>query len=315
MTASGTATMPPWWPTEARACHADLVSYRLVGAGACADRITTALEALAGAAQGQGFDVSTALADARDVFCALKPDTALYLNTIDYLIAGERLTAETVTARVATLRAHRDQAQQRVVKDTADLLESASTVLVHDYSSMVSRVLDELGRRRPRRVVVTAGEPLGQGLRVARATAAAGHEVTFVPDATVGRHATAIDAFVTGVETFYGDGSFANTVGTLGFALLCREFGSSVVAPAECLKLHCHSQGASPEELTARLLHPWPADVGGIDPSWRVDDHVLDAVPGRLVTSYVTENGPCAADEAGDVASRVIATLLQLRHP
>lgn len=296
-----TVTVPRWWPEETRACHDDLVTYRLVGASACADRITLALEALATTAEAHGRDVRSTLTDAGRRFCAIKPDTALYLNVVEYLIDGDA-TAAAVAERVLTLRAHRHDAQQRVVEQSAELLGAATTLLVHDYSSMVIRILDELGRQAPRHVVVTAGEPLGQGRRVARLVGEAGHDVTYVPDATVGRHAGRIDAFITGVETFYADGSLANTVGTLSLALLCRQFDAHVIAPAECLKLHPRRHSIRVEELTARMLHPWPGTNEGVDPTWLIDDHVLDAVPGALITSYVTERGIASASEVGALA-------------
>lgn len=300
-TPAGTATVPGWWPEETRDCHDDLAAYRLVGASACADRITCALEALATTAEAQGRDVRSTLTEAGRTFCALKPDTALYLNLVEYLADGD-VTAATVAERVSVLRTYRHDAQQRVVEQSVELLRAATTLLVHDYSSMVIRILDELGRQTPRHVVVTAGEPLGQGTRVARLVAEAGHDVTYVPDATVGRNAAQIDAFITGVETFYGDGSLANTVGTLSLALLCRHFGVHVIAPAECLKLHPRRHTVTVEELTARLLHPWPGPTEGVDPTWQIDDHVLDGVPGALITSYVTERGLASASEVGALA-------------
>lgn len=301
---AGAVTVPEWWPEETRDCHDDLVAYRLVGASACADRITRALEALAATSEAEGRDVRSTLNEAGRTLCALKPDTALYLNVVEYLAAGHA-TAATVAERVSMLRAYRHDAQRRVVEQSVELLRAATTLLVHDYSSMVIRILDELGRQGPRHVVVTAGEPLGQGTRVARLVAEAGHDVTYVPDATVGRNAARIDAFVTGVETFYGDGSLANTVGTLSLALLCRHFDAHVIAPAECMKLHPRRHTVRGEELTARLLHPWPGPTEGVDPTWQVDDHVLDAVPGALITSYVTERGVASASEVGALARGV----------
>lgn len=300
-------SVPQWWPPETIACYSDLASYRLVGASACADQITNALQALALRAEADDRNLSTVLTDAGKAFCALKPDTALYINAVAYLTGPDkRMTARVVQARAEALSDYRSKAQTHIIRATADLLDDAGAVLVHDYSSAVARVLGELGRRGARDVIVTAGEPLGQGPRVARLAVEAGHRVTYVPDATVGRHSGGISSFVTGVETFYGDGSMANTVGTLPLALVSRESGANVIAPAEALKFHPHQDRARVEHLSARLLHRWPPDAANLHPSCRIDDHVLDAVPGALITTYVTEVGSCPPTAVGSVAAAVL---------
>lgn len=302
--------VPSWWPEETRDCYADLLSYRLVGASACADRIATALEALSIQADADGRHVSAELSDAGRAFCALKPDTALYVNVVAYFTAQNgALTSRRVVERAEALRAYRQHAQEEVVRATANALEDAAVILVHDYSSAVSRVLGELGRRGAREIIVTAGEPLRQGPRVARLAAEAGHRVTYVPDVAVGRHSSRLDAFITGVEAFYADGSLTNTIGTLPLALVSLDAGAIVIAPAESLKLHPSRSAACVDDLTARLLHPWPDPTTDLEPSCLVDDHVLDAVPSRLVTSYVTELGSCTPAEVGGIAAGVMDRL------
>lgn len=306
----GSWSVPSWWPEEARECYADLLSYRLVGASACADRITTALQALAVQSDAMGRDLSAELSEAGRAFCALKPDTALYVNVVSYLTAqNEAPTSRRVVESAEALRAYRKHAQEEVVRATADALDDAAVILVHDYSSAVSRVLDELGRRGAREIIVTSGEPLRQGPRVARLAAEAGHRVTYVPDAAVGRHGGRLDAYIAGVEAFYADGSFTNTIGTLPLALVSLDAGAIVIAPAESLKLHPSRSTAQVDQLAARLLHPWPDSMIELPPDCRVDDHVLDAVPPRLVTSYVTELGVCAPADVGAIATGAIAQL------
>lgn len=287
-----TGDPPPWWPTEATTCFEDLVAYRLVGASACADRITAALVRVASQSESLGRDVSRSLTQAGRLFCGLKPDTALYRNLATALTeAGRDGRAVDVATAATALAGYRRTAQQSVIHRTEALLEDADTVLVHDYSSMVLRILEGLGARRPRRVVVTAGEPLGQGARVARLLAAAGHEITYTPDMSVARVIGEVDAFITGVESFYPDGSLTNTVGTVMLSLLCRETGVRVIAPAETLKCDTELSSVAGAALTACLLHPWPIDADAQVRQWDVVRFVLDAVPASLITNYVTEEG------------------------
>ncbi|MFJ2030512.1 hypothetical protein [Streptosporangium sp. NPDC087985] len=302
--------LPTWWPEKTVACYQDLVSYRLVGASACADRITEAMAQLAVAAQAKGLEVFAEVTAAGRRFCALKPDTALYVNAVELMAEASREgRAEDVIERADWLVRHRRRAGTQVVEHAVSLLEGAETLLVHDYSSMVIRIIAELGSRRARRVVVTTGEPLGQGERVAELVAASGHSVVYIPDMSAARVIGGVDAFVTGVESFYADGSMANTVGTVMLGLLCRENDVSVIAPAECLKYDRQRTSVKDADLTARLLHPWPSGERAQRSGWRVEDHVLDAVPGELVSAYVTEAGVRDAAEIGQTARSAVARL------
>lgn len=305
-------TAPPtWWPATASSCFEDLVAYRLVGASACADRITASLVLIARESEERGRELSVDLADAARLFCALKPDTALYRNVSEALSrAGASGRAREVEAAAQYVAHYRRAAQASVVSRAHALLKDADTLLLHDYSSMVERILHALRADRPRRVVVTAGEPLGQGPKVARLAAAAGHHVTYTPDMSVARVIDDVDVFVTGVESFYLDGSLANTVGTTMLALLCREAKVPVVAPAETLKCDLARSSVSDASLTAQLLHPWPPDACMHD----VDDDnvvrfVLDAVPAALTTTYVTERGTAEPADVSGLARRAASEL------
>lgn len=302
-------TPPAWWPAAASSCFEDLVAYRLVGASACADRITNSLVLIARRSEERGRDVRVDLADAARSMCALKPDTALYRNVVEALgRAGATGRARDVASAARGLTDYRRAAQVSVVSRTQSLVERADTLLVHDYSSMVERILRGLGATRPRRVVVTAGEPLGQGPKVARLAAAAGHEVIYTPDMSVARVIDEVDFFLTGVESFYLDGSLANTVGTTMLGLLCRETQVPVVAPAETLKCDLARSSVSDAPLTARMLHPWPGGAG-IPEVDEVVRFVLDAIPASLVTTYVTETDTCEPKDVGALAQRTALEL------
>lgn len=311
MTVVAQQPLPTWWPEDAVRCYTDLCEYRLVGASACADRITGAISAVAGAASERldlAGDLAQALAEAGQLFRALKPDTSLYANSLDLLLRGEP-TAPAVAERAEALTAYRRRSQERIAVVAAATLREAESILVHDYSSAVLRTLAECARDRPRRVIVTECALLGQGPRVAEAAADMGHRVVYGSDCSIGRLTARADAFVTGVEGFFADGSFANTVGTLPIAFLCREFGVPVVAPAELLKLDRLAETACVDSLHARLLHPWPTDPQLGEHAFEIEDHVLDAVAADLVTCYATEHGRARPGEIGTLAVQAMRSL------
>ena len=306
MTVPTTRAAPSWWPLDAIECFDDIVAYRLVGASACADRIAEAVTAVAAESDARNRPVAADVGQAGDLFCGLKPDTALYRNIARALARaalvdgarGVRRTSELLSVR-------RVAAQREVVRSAVTALADVEVLLVHDYSSMVMRILG--GLITPRRVVVTAGEPLGQGPRVARIAAAAGHVVSYTPDTAVGRVIGGVDAFVVGVECFYPDGSLANTVGSLSLGLLCRNAEVPVIAPTELLKCDPEVRTADLAPLDARLLHEWPGDL--LPPGVSVVDFVLDPVPAELVTCYATEVGVLTPAEVAAHAESALGAL------
>jgi translation initiation factor 2B subunit (eIF-2B alpha/beta/delta family) len=301
------------WPPAARDVYEGLRSYRIVGASACVEAIVGALEALArSAAEGGRGDVSDVVAAAGADFCALKPSTAAYANVVRWLTEGVgdgADGADRVADRAATLRAYRERSLRRIAAEGAALVRERGSVLVHDYSSTVLAILRAAGAGGGLPVVVTAGEPIGQGARVAREVHAAGHRVTFIPDGAIARHLPHVGVVLSGVETLFGDGSLANTVGTYPIALVARELGVPVFGATECLKVHPRTERASVDELTARLLHPWPLADAGLPPGTEVATEVLDLTPAALVAGYVTEQGILAPDEVRGALERLFAAL------
>ena len=300
---------PSRWPPETRRVYLGLKSYEIVGASTCAAAIVGALEALA-----EADDERELLADLREAgaaFRALKPSTAAYANVVDWLLRDtEELAAADIRATVArraqAFAAYRSFCRTAIADAGCSLLSSGTAVLIHDYSSTVLVVLEEAGRRGlTLKVLVTAGEPIGKGARVARLAAAAGHTVTYAPDSSAARLVERADLFLTGVETLFGDGDLANTVGTYPISLLAREQGVPVYGATECLKIHPSKQTASLDELTAELLKPWPADVGELPPGTEIDVHVLDLTPAALLTGLITEQGILAPSETAAALARL----------
>jgi len=296
-----------WWPIEASSCFEDLGTYRLVGASACADRITAALVAVGAQSESLHRDVGVDVGDAGRLFCSLKPDTALYRNLAGLLTrAGSSGGSTAVSAAARELSDYRRAAHQGLADSARAVLEDSETLLVHDYSSTVRSILIELGATRSHRIVTTSGEPLGQGLRVARLAASFGHRVTFVPDMSVARVIAEVDHYLTGVESYYADGSLANTVGTFMLALLCRESGVPVLAATETFKYDQECPSAIKAELTARLLNLAPNLVTAESLGFQTVQYVLDAVPASVVTSFVTEKGVCPPGLVRGVAQEAL---------
>ena len=301
---------PSDWPPGVREVYSGLQTYRIAGASACVEEIMQALGVLARAvATRPGGDVYGALVQAGTLFCALKPNTAAYVNAVQWITsdlhtesgAADHLAA-TVTRRVDAYRRYKQKGLERIAGEGATLLAPGCRVLLHDYSSTVLAVLAEAGRRGQHlQSVVTAGQPVDRGPQVAALVASYGHGVTFIPDTSVGRVMPEIDVVLTGVETLYRNGDLANTVGTYPIALVARECGVPVYGVTECLKIHPAATGLRAADLTACLLHDWPDAAVTLPAGTRTRSEVLDLTPARLITGYVTDAGVLAPQQM-DVA-------------
>lgn len=307
---SSLSDLPPAWPASARDVYAGLRSYRIVGASACVDAIMHALGDVARtAAERPGGDVARDVVRAGDLFCALKPDTAAYVNAVRWVTADLQAepgaparVAAAVSRRIDAYRRHQQRSLSRIADEGANLLAPRGRVLLHDYSSTVLAVLAEVGRRGQRlHVVVTAGQPVDQGPRVAALTASYNHHVTFVPDTAIGRIMPDVDVVLTGVETLYSNGDLANTIGTYPIALVAREAKTPVYGVTECVKIHPTATGVRAADLTARLLHSWPEAASALPAGTIIRTEVLDLTPAHLVTGYITDAGVLAPDQM-DVA-------------
>lgn len=302
--------LPPTWPVSAREVYAGLRSYRIVGASACVDAIMQALGDVARTvAERSGGDVAREVARAGDLFCALKPDTAAYVNAVQWATADLHTesgapteVAAMVMRRIDAYRRHQQRSLGRIADEGATLLAAHGRVLLHDYSSTVLAVLAEVGRRGQRlHVVVTTGQPVNQGPRVAAVAASYNHHVTFVPDTAIGRVMSDVDVVLTGVETLYSNGDLVNTIGTYPIALVAREAKAPVYGVTECVKIHPTATGVRVADLTARLLHSWPEAASVLPAGAIIRTDVLDLTPAHLVTGYITDAGILAPDQM-DVA-------------
>ncbi len=301
-----TLSPPASWPSGARDVYTALQTYRIVGASACTAAIVEALTALAADVAGRpGGHVYQELSAAGSLFCALKPNTAAYANVVHLLLRGLDTVSAAPSALAATVAQRGDAfsrystaSVQQIAAMEANLLVAHSGVLVHDYSSTILAVLAEAGRRdKDLMVFVTAGQPVDQGPKVARAVASYGHRVTYLPDAAIGRVITSVDVVLGGVETLFQNGDLANTVGTFPIALVARDAGVPFYGVTERIKIHPTATTVSVAELTAQVLHGWPPPQVELPPHTRTCPEVLDLTPARLVTSYVTEVGLVAPSQ------------------
>lgn len=185
---------------------------------------------------------------------------------------------------------------ETAVSDAIDSIQQASegmtiaarsvvptdTVMSYSYSSTVIEILSRL---KPRRVIISEGRPLGEGLAQARELRSAGIAITFITEAQMALFVQEADAVVVGADTILPDGSFINKIGTRLLALAAKDAGVPFYAVTETLKVAAPSEPVpfAPEEGRLREI---------TSARWlEVRNVIYESTPRRLVTAYVTEEG------------------------
>ena len=147
----------------------------------------------------------------------------------------------------ARVRAERDElraARGRSAARFADAFETIRFPLVYSSSENVMAALCAL-ERPPQRVSVCESRPLLEGRRVARVLSkrlGSATAVELITDARAGLALQACDAFVTGCDAVFADGSVANKSGTAFIAGAARRCGVPVIVVGDSYRFAARSR-------------------------------------------------------------------------
>ena len=107
-----------------------------------------------------------------------------------------------------------------------NVLEDLSSMLVFDYSSTVNAMMETAAEHGKKMTVyVPESRALDGGRPFVVNALKLGHSPVFFPDAAMAAFTRRADVAFIGAETFFPDGSAANTVGSDLVAILCARFG------------------------------------------------------------------------------------------
>jgi methylthioribose-1-phosphate isomerase len=189
----------------------------------------------------------------------------------------------------------------------AALVEDGARVLVHDFSDRSTQAVvtgaAEQGKRL--HVIATACRSRrADGIRVAKEAMAVGHRATVVTDAGaawVMGHYDVQAAFV-GADAVMGDGTLLTTPGALVVAMVGQASGVPVRAVTDLWKL-LNVIGPEIQEINEE---PDPDGVPEAE-TWAELGYgflnpLVDIVPGKYLTSFVTEFGELEPAAVGEVA-------------
>ena len=163
--------------------------------------------------------------------------------------------------------------------------------MIYDYSSTVEKAVAKCSHKLkvyiPESRVINGGFPFVEGI------VNAGHEVCFIPDASMLTVLDEVDIAFIGAETFYSDGTAFNTVGSDILAELCMYHNVPYYVLTPMLKNDIRAmygiyKPVLTKDLVDTMAKNWKNELKekvnftsielvGVDPKW--------------ITGYVTEKG------------------------
>lgn len=175
-----------------------------------------------------------------------------------------------------------------------NVIGSMERVLLFDYSSTVDLVMEVAAAHGKKlEVFVPESRILDGGHAYVRNGIALGHTVHYFPDAALAHFVEKVDAAFIGAETFFPNGSAANTVGSDITAILCGYFRKPLYVPTQLIKV-------DPKGFKGcgkKILYEDASSYFGLqlEPELReaADMQIagLVTVPGELITAFITEEG------------------------
>ncbi len=189
------------------------------------------------------------------------------------------------------LETERQRRVRAIAAVGAQQLAAAKTFLLYDYSSTVMSVVAALADGGTElSLVVPESRTCAGSLPILRCADELGSRARLLADAALAHAMPGCDAALVGVETFFADGSFTNTVGTLTTAIIANHFGVRFYAVTDLTK------SAAPDGRDTQPQRAFTAPrAGSRDLPGRhqldLEYPPLERVPGQFVTGFITEKG------------------------
>ena len=183
----------------------------------------------------------------------------------------------------------RQERLRAVAASGAAHLSKAKSLLLYDYSSTVMNVVAALVQGGSELTLVVPESRTCAGfVPILRRGAELQCGLRLVPDAALAFAMPLCDAVLVGVESFFADGSFTNTIGSLTTAIVAEHCGVPFYAVTDLTKTAATGRAdAQPQRAFTEPLADTCelTNVAFLD----VNYPPLERVPADLVTGYITE--------------------------
>lgn len=213
------------------------------------------------------------------------------LEELREAVCGEEVVNRALLDFSHRLESGRQERLRTIAAAGAAQLAGTRSLLLYDYSSTVFEVVTALAKSDENlKLVVPESRTCDGGVPIIRQGRDLGCKLQLIPDVTLAFAMPKCDAVLVGVESFYSDGSFTNTVGSLTTAIVANHFSVPLYAVTDLNKADQEGdRGEQPMRSFSKSL-AGISDLAG-DASLETTYPPLEKVPGHLVTGYITERG------------------------
>lgn len=284
----------------------DMYYCRVLGAGNNIRMIGRMYADLASSAEERGLDPDTLLhraASINDYFIQKRGSSSYAIVAAIRMMSGHFFSLSghpleevrtALTQAYESYTARSDGWTREIRNNLWNVISSMERVLLFDYSGTVNAVL-EVAREKGTQLEVYVPESriLDGGHAYVRNGVRLGHRVHYFPDAALAQFTGKADAAFIGAETFFPNGSVANTVGSDATAILCHYYRKPLYVPTQLIKVD--PRGFSGLGKTALPEDASPYFGTHLEPDLRSSVNMrlsgLVTVPAHLITAFITEEG------------------------
>lgn len=306
-----------WLSPAAQQDFDDMYYCRALGAASNIRAIGAMIADLAATAPAQAVDTNTLLGRVREIgdyyidkrgASSHAIVTAIRIMTADLPALADAPLETACSALAQAYVQYQARARgwtERIMEYGWNLIEPMESMLLFDYSSTVNAMMQTAtAHGKVMDVYIPESRTLDGGHQFLRNGVEMGHRMHYFPDAAIARFVARADAAFIGAETFFPDGSLANTVGSDLTAIACRHYGKPLYVPTSLIKLDPRGYyGCGKKEILEDAgayfgLHLEPELKAQVD----LCVPGLITVPAALVTAFITEAGvvpPTAMYEVG----------------
>lgn len=180
---------------------------------------------------------------------------------------------------------------EKLLTYTQRILSNMQCVMIYDYSSTVEKAICRADKKLtvyiPESRAINGGYPFVEGV------VKAGHDVHFIPDASMLSVLKNVDGVFIGAETFYPDGTAFNTIGSDILAELCKLKHVPYYVLTPCIKCDVRARYGIYKEVLIKNLNntltdQWPDELKNRVHCETIE--LIDIQP-ELISTYVTEKG------------------------
>lgn len=187
------------------------------------------------------------------------------------------------------------EAVEKAVGYAVKLAEEMNCIFVFDYSSTVEKFLRRLkDNGKKYTIYIAESRIINGGLPFVKPCQEAGHNLIFIPDASMMYYMKNCDGAFMGAETFYPDGTAFNTTGSDIAALICRHYKIPLYFLTPLIKLDIRPviggrKNLVFDDMKDKLTRDWPAEIDRDAVSFITPE--LIGVESCFIKGFVTEQG------------------------